>query len=285
MIDLRREAAVTVCERAGLPFVTDPSNTDERFTRNRIRRELRERGEEHLLGLVELGRRNAESVTDVDREVEALLADIATERDDLIVLDATRLEHLPETTARAVLRRAMTNWDPEPTSPSLARALDVAANGGRASLGADVHIWREGESVFMGAWPQRVELPELVLPVPGHIVSGQWGWEFRSRADYPSYPVVIRPRTERFDADALEDVVTVRQWRPGDRMTPLGLSGSKKLQDLFTDLKIPRRERDRVPVIESGGEIVWVVPFRIAEPFKVTAATRRVMTITAIREA
>ena len=59
--------------------------------------------------------------------------------------------------------------------------------------------------------------------------------------------------------------VTVRAWRDGDRMRPAGLGGTKSLQDLFTDGKVPRALRRLLPVVEAGGEIVWVAGVAAAE--------------------
>ena len=50
----------------------------------------------------------------------------------------------------------------------------------------------------------------------------------------------------------------MRAWRDGDRMRPAGLGGTKSLQDLFTDRKVPRALRRTLPVVEADGEIVWV---------------------------
>jgi tRNA(Ile)-lysidine synthase len=58
-------------------------------------------------------------------------------------------------------------------------------------------------------------------------------------------------------------------------MRPLGLGGSRSLQDLFTDRKIPRARRARVPVVVSGGEIAWVPGVATGERFRVRAGTRR----------
>ncbi|MBU1695142.1 MAG: tRNA lysidine(34) synthetase TilS, partial [Verrucomicrobia bacterium] len=63
--------------------------------------------------------------------------------------------------------------------------------------------------------------------------------------------------------------LTARSWRPGDRIRPLGLNGSKKIQDLFTDLKVPKEQRARVPVIECRGEIVWVPGSRVSRDWAV----------------
>jgi tRNA(Ile)-lysidine synthase len=69
--------------------------------------------------------------------------------------------------------------------------------------------------------------------------------------------------------------LVVRGWRPGDRMTPLGLGGaSKSLQDLFTARRMPRLERAAVPVVEARGQIVWVPGVATSEAFKVTDMTR-----------
>jgi tRNA(Ile)-lysidine synthase len=57
-------------------------------------------------------------------------------------------------------------------------------------------------------------------------------------------------------------------------MRPLGLGGSRSLQDLFTDRKIPRERRSRLPVVVSGGEIAWVPGVATGEAFRVTAETR-----------
>ena len=59
----------------------------------------------------------------------------------------------------------------------------------------------------------------------------------------------------------------MRAWRDGDRMRPAGLGGTKSLQDLFTDRKVPRALRRTLPVVESGGEIVWVAGVAVDERF------------------
>jgi len=61
----------------------------------------------------------------------------------------------------------------------------------------------------------------------------------------------------------------VRSWRKGDRMKPFGMTGSKKLQDIFIDGKVPAEERARIPVFECGGEIVWVPGYRVAQGWEV----------------
>ena len=79
-------------------------------------------------------------------------------------------------------------------------------------------------------------------------------------------------------SDLVRGTLAVRNRRPGDRFRPVGLNGSRKLQDLFVDRKVARAERDGVPlVVDSNDRIVWVAGFGIDEAFRVTDASQGVL--------
>jgi tRNA(Ile)-lysidine synthase len=81
---------------------------------------------------------------------------------------------------------------------------------------------------------------------------------------------------EFFDAGKIGGKIILRHWRAGDRFQPMGLNSAAKLQDLFTNAKIPReRRRDLIVAESAGGEIFWVEGLRIAENFKLMQKTRR----------
>jgi tRNA(Ile)-lysidine synthase len=83
-------------------------------------------------------------------------------------------------------------------------------------------------------------------------------------------------RQEFFDAEKIGGKIILRYWRAGDRFQPIGLKSAAKLQDLFTNAKIPRALRNGLIVAEAaGGEIFWVEGLRISENFKLVPATRR----------
>ena len=84
---------------------------------------------------------------------------------------------------------------------------------------------------------------------------------------------------ERFDADVVGERLWVRRRAPGDRFQPLGMDGEKKLKRFMIDEGVPRSWRDRVPVVESGGRIAWVVGWRMADWAKVRGDSRRVLRV------
>jgi tRNA(Ile)-lysidine synthase len=80
----------------------------------------------------------------------------------------------------------------------------------------------------------------------------------------------ILPAEASFDAGKVGDApIEVRRVKPGDRIRPHGMQGSRKLQDLFTDQKIPRARRQGVPVVVCRGEIIWIPGYRIARGWDV----------------
>ena len=83
------------------------------------------------------------------------------------------------------------------------------------------------------------------------------------------------------DAAGIGSHLIVRYRRPGDRLHPLGAPGSKKVQDVLVDRKVPRDDRDTLPIVTtSRGDIVWVAGQVLADGFRVTPLTTSVVVLT-----
>ena len=81
-------------------------------------------------------------------------------------------------------------------------------------------------------------------------------------------------------ASRVTSPLVVRNRRPGDRLRPFGAPGSRKLQDLFVDRKVPRSERDAVPlVVDASGRILWVAGVTIAEDCRVLTSQTAVVIV------
>ncbi len=117
---------------------------------------------------------------------------------------------------------------------------------------------------------------ENALSIPGETCVGAWCvraellHHTRGDAEGGSHIAVL-------DADRAGRRLCVRSRRPGDRITPLGMSGSRKVQDVMVDDKTPAAERDGVPLVVSENGVVWVVGHRIAHWARVREDTERVL--------
>jgi len=81
---------------------------------------------------------------------------------------------------------------------------------------------------------------------------------------------------EFFDVDKVGPLVWLRHWQPGDRFQPIGMACPVKLQDFFTNQKVPRDRRRGLIVATTGkGEVFWVEGMRISEQCKLTKRTIR----------
>ena len=82
------------------------------------------------------------------------------------------------------------------------------------------------------------------------------------------------------DADKVEYPLTLRRWSEGDTFIPFGMAGRKKVSDFLIDGKVSMAEKGRQFVLLVGEEIAWLVGRRIADPYRITEKTERVLRIT-----
>jgi tRNA(Ile)-lysidine synthase len=80
-----------------------------------------------------------------------------------------------------------------------------------------------------------------------------------------------------FDMDRIRFPLVIRNFRPGDRFSPLGLGGSQKLKKFFIDHKISRPERAKCPIVLSQHRIIWIVGHRLDNFAKLGPQTRRIL--------
>ncbi|WP_436513323.1 tRNA lysidine(34) synthetase TilS [Clostridium thermobutyricum] len=82
-----------------------------------------------------------------------------------------------------------------------------------------------------------------------------------------------------FDYDKIKKYVIIRNRKNGDKITPLGMKGNKKLKDIFIDMKIPKEVRDEIPLIVFDDNIAWVLDVKLSNIYKVTNETENILKI------
>jgi len=192
-------------------------------------------------------------------------------------VDIGRLMRQPEALQRRILRHWLFRQElPEACGfDSVSRLLDLCRGrkSSRLQLGTALHAVFEGGMLCL-ARADPAALAEAVLPQRGHLLWGDveivaaeaCGVSAEARG------VGVYPAVCTLDAAALQGrVLCVRSRKPGDRICPTGMEGSKKIQDLFVDAKITENRRDAMPIVVCGDEVVWVPGYRISRHFAVSA--------------
>jgi tRNA(Ile)-lysidine synthase len=293
LLGLSREETRRYCEESGLAWREDETNLDLGLARNLLRLEVLPA----LRTIHPAVDRNILATVDQLREEGELLERAVDEAIERVgagghppTVEWARLSELPAAVRRLVLRRLAENaaGAPLPLRAERVREIErLATVGGSASLdlGGGVCVVAEyGVLRFQRPSDEREPEPAR-LAVPGRCRFGDWEVVCEvERHGGGTPPAPSSPDEAVLDAGKLAGELTVRAWRDGDRMRPLGLEGTKTLQDLFTDRKVPRSLRRRLPVVESGGEIAWVAGVALSGAFKVSRDTAQAARLRALHE-
>jgi tRNA(Ile)-lysidine synthase len=276
-----------------LPFPPrlDETNLDMSIPRNRIRHRLVPMLENEFNPAARrVLLREAETLLDV-AILQGELAE-GEERDGLewtergVEMDLDWLLSLHTAIQREVIARCMRRLDLEvdyDLMEDILRKLPASEGGAGLDIGPGLAVYKVYGRIVIGPRPTGVALRETLIPGEGRYALPDLGMRLE---------VIFRPlgtsdpgkdsggsTTAWLDADRLSFPLRVRGIRAGDRFHPLGAPGRRKMQDFLVDAKVPRRERGKVALLESAGEIAWVLGMRIDERFKVGNTTERIAVI------
>ncbi len=283
----RREIEVYVKEKK-LSYVTDPSNADMRFTRNRIRHVLLPFLEQEFSPQI---RRHLASLAETTREEEDWLEGLATSARVRITEHDGSLSLLALNTEPSALRpRILRQWvegsvqDLKTAHVLRLRALSEGKIRGTVQLPGRKSVVREGTRLIL-----QTRRPGVTEPGYHYALQAGRSWRLASRWQLTVSAALEWKGDLRaarcsdlwsafFDCDISSTgcKCIVRNSRAGDRIHPLGMRGHKKVQDVFVDTKIPQSLRPGFPVVEINGQIAWIPGCVRGNIATVTVATRRV---------
>jgi tRNA(Ile)-lysidine synthase len=289
LLDVTREDTAAYCRASGLAWRDDATNSDQRFARGRVRHGLIEQ----LRGVHPAAEANVLRSAELLREEAAVLdevVDTALRGRSRIAIDV--LGRLPAALARLVVVRLAEEAGGTLVPRVGARVAELqalASRGGSAELdvGGGVRAIVEYGVLRFERSDATAQLAEVSLNLPGTAGFGAWRIESELRQLTEAQAIAclsVDGSVGVLDADVLAvGALTVRSWRAGDRLRPIGLGGAKTLADLFSDRRVPRADRASIPVVACANEIVWVPGVATAARVRVTSATERVALLTARR--
>lgn len=264
LLALRREEIRDLLEGVAA-YADDESNDDPSYARNRIRLEVIP-ALERVNPAVEL---NIARTRDELREDEDALVAIAAQALDQAAADPSEdipgalLANLPPAIVRRLLRLVAESVLGRPVAVSRdltadAMRLSRSPEGGMLDLGGGQSLLFESGSIRVldgtnpvpGLDPGPVETGEGTTGFGGWEIAASQTTESEARQSFGNPWVAF--------LDPGPAVPELRSWQAGDRIEPLGMSGSKKLQDVFTDALVPASKRHTWPVLVVGSTVVWV---------------------------
>lgn len=285
LINVLRADVEAYLEENGLSWTTDITNLTLDHTRNRVRLQLiplleeqfNPRVKDALLSLSKLARDESDAVkAATELEFTAAAKEAGHES---VVLDASLLRNLPRALLRRCIRKAIEMVKGDLKDVEYVQTERIADN---VAAGEDVALTLPSGKVYARIIKDELRIFRIVEPAK---VEAERELKISGRTEVPELGVLFetkfvhanvrpeRPSQAVIDPKKIKGKLTVRTWRRGDRILPFGMTGHKKLQDLFTDAKTPRKERGLVSVIADEEKIVWVAGYTVSELVRVTDET------------
>ena len=285
LLEISKRELLSFAKTEGIEFRNDGSNQDSDILRNRVRNQLlpllEDQYSESILATVtrSMSVLSAEHEF-IESEARRWLHDVeagkpvkpfeslavALQR-EVLRLGLLAIQVVPEFWMIESLRKQGT--DPMITVAGGRRV--VRGQNGMVSdcSGGEIEFNEETLSVDLAIGKQCVSFGGLRLCF--ELVGSERGLD----------DVVAKDGEEFFDADCVGGLIQLRHWRPGDRFQPIGMPNSVKLQDWFTNQKVPAVKK-RLLVLAEGrdGGLFWIEGLRIGEQFKVSETTKRLLKIT-----
>jgi tRNA(Ile)-lysidine synthase len=278
MLDVTHADAVAFLERHGRTWREDASNRDTKIPRNWVRHTL--------LPLVERGlnpqvRGALLRMARLMRDENEWLAKVTSPGTAERTLEVSHLGKL----SLAARRRAVLQWligqhvEAEALDfDAIERVLELArttAGTRSVPLSATASVLRrygvlmvERSRAAGQKFSAELKVPgETGVPGAGLHVRVTKGRGFRKSKSLragtlPSFCQVSAAAVGR-------SKLALRTWKPGDRIRPLGMDGSRKVQDILVDAKVPRDERGQLPVLVCRDTVIWIPGYRIARGWEV----------------
>ena len=292
LLEVWRHEIETFAIKNSIPFLIDSSNLKEAYLRNRLRlhliplleKEYQPKFKEILLRTSAILREENDYL---DKEGEKVYRNMVEVEGEALTFQYTAYRSLHPAIQWRVIQKILRSLYSEEREdlevPQIFRKLEKPPPSFLLELPFGVCMEKRYDTVLVGK--KKVEAPppfEVELNSLGRTFVEEIGREVvieemsvNNRYHIPK----TSPDTALLDYQALQFPLKIRNFRPGDRLQPLGVKGTQKLKEFFIDHKIPRFDRPKIPLLVSGERIAWVVGYRIDERFKVSEKTQKVLKV------
>jgi tRNA(Ile)-lysidine synthase len=299
LLRMNKADILSYCSHFGLSFSEDSSNAKRDYFRNTVRLDvlpaLKKYNPQLPAALIRLSELAAQEDDWMERETRDVFGRCVQQGRDGCQMTRKALLDLHVALQRRLIKLILNyvGMETESTTFDSVETVRMAASDGAAStsgtdLGDGVRFVREYDTLRflrMEAEADKsrrtVGYAYAVGKLPSRLHVHEAGIVFAFAEELREGRGMPKGRDEAaFDADLLAFPLTVRNRRPGDRMRVLGLNGTKKVQDMFVDERIPPSVREKLPLlVDAAGQVIWIPGIRRSDIAPVTESTSRVLRI------
>ena len=289
LMDVSRADIEGYAKAHGLDYVTDSTNLERKYLRNRIR-----------LDLVPMLRGFNPSIAETIARSSVLLSldddylDAASKRafdsslskqdKNRVELDRKKLSRMhPAILSRVFLMAGRAIGSGIDMASAHVEAFSGLVKGTRPNASLTFPAGLRAQRVYdrvviTGERPKKAAAFETAIKIPGRTVIEGIG-EFEASLLKPPSRFALDRNVAWFDLEAVKESgpIVARPFRPGDRIRPFGMEGTRKLKDVFIDEKVPLDARRRTPVVLSGPVVIWAAGIRHSDEFRVGKKTRKAL--------
>ena len=293
LLGIRRDDTEAYCRQRGYSPREDPTNKDQSILRNRIRHELLPILETYNPKIREVLSRTSGIMTRWTKFLAKLVADfennlVMEQGDEFVLFNLEGYDAIHEALQWEFLYQAIgriSNGQQAIDYDSVSRAIELlsGSEGSRVSLSSGLEalrfrglgLIRKIDALIPFKFFPQFNSSQHAAIIIGKNFQLNNGWAIRSTSveitevgDEKIYNN-SDPNIAYVDAEALSKDLIIRAFNSGDRFRPLGMDGTIKLSDYFTNEKVPQLARDLWPILMEGDEIVWVVGMRTSHLYRV----------------
>jgi tRNA(Ile)-lysidine synthase len=274
-----RDEIASLVVKSKIKYREDSSNAETKYTRNRIRHriipEMQNINPNFILSLAETMNHLRSSSEIIDKYIEGLHEVIFRPVSDALEADVKMLSSLQPVAPHIyeLFRRYGLSSNQTDEVISL-----LNASPGKYIITTTHRLLRDREKIIISE--RKTDRPETYLfsSVDEMRISGLFS---NLRIITPSdEPLPQNELTACIDLALMNFPVTVRPWQHGDRFMPLGMTHMKKISDFLIDLKVPVISKEKVLLMLSGNDVLWVMGYRIDNRYRVTDQTQQIIIMT-----
>ncbi len=287
ILDIKKAMILDYLNSEQIPYAIDKTNFTTDYTRNKLRLdiipEIEKINPNFKESLVKLSEIATDEISISDSYIRNIYEDIIVQRKtDAISFDKEGFESQDKAIQAKLLRKSIVDIKKEirdiskENIESFLRLTDLA--NGKSIIKDDLVFLKSYKFYKMSLRKEdsQKKTGELTINIGEELSFGGKRIKISSVSDFQKKH---GKNIEYFDMDKLTFPLSVRFRKNGDKFKPIGLGHRKKIKDFFIDMKVDKEKREKIPLILSENDIIWVISFRSSEDYKLDPSTKNIIKI------